>query len=97
MERTAGAGRPYAAADRARAVAHALARRREGAGLERIARELGVSRTALVDWLREPSFERVEVIAEESHHGGLTVHGPHGVRVEGLSLIEVAELLRRLC
>lgn len=96
MVRMAGVGRPYDADDRARIVAHAIARRREGAGMKAIAREVGVSSTTLYDWLRGPRFERVEVVAEAAHHTRHTVHGPHGVRVEGLSLADVAELLRRL-
>jgi predicted transcriptional regulator len=96
MVRTAGAGRPYGAEDRARIVAHAMARRRAGAGVESIAREVGVSSTTLYDWLRRPTFERVEVTTDVLGRGGHTVHGPRGVRVEGLSLAEVAELLSRL-
>jgi len=96
MVRTRGAGRPYDAGDRARVVEHAIARRREGAGIGAIAREVGVSSTTLYEWLREPRFEAVEIVGRVQRGEGLVVHGPHGVRVEGLSVAELADLLRRL-
>ncbi|HWP04994.1 MAG TPA: hypothetical protein VNN72_04595 [Polyangiaceae bacterium] len=53
-------------------------------------------------WLGEKrpsaSFERVEVVATAASPAArkLIVHGPRGLRVEGLELADVAELVRRV-
>jgi hypothetical protein len=94
MVRAPGQGRPYAASDRARALEYASHRRRGGVGLVSIAKEIGVSPNTLVKWLRASRFEPVEVISVE--RGGHVVHGPCGTRIEGLSLDEIARLIRSL-
>jgi transposase len=94
MVRARGQGRPYPASDRARALDYAARLQREGVGLARIAREVGVAPNTLVKWLRASPFEPVEVVAVERR--GHILHGPRGVRVEGLSLEEIAQLIRSL-
>lgn len=84
----------------------------EGATQETVARELGLSPWTLSRWSvqarraksREQTaaaataaFHRVKVKPEAAGRGGATVvHGPSGVRVEGLSVQQVAQLLREL-
>jgi hypothetical protein len=93
LVRAAGRGRPYADADRVRAVEYATRRREEGAGMVRVAREIGISRVTLKKWLVGNAFARVEIATAP---GAYTVHAPHGVRIDGLTLEEIGELLRRL-
>jgi hypothetical protein len=81
-------------------IAYADERRAAGVALESIGHELGVSWLTLSRWSTRPSgFRRVEV-AEAADAAtttaGFTVHGAHGVRVEGLALDDVVVLLRRL-
>jgi hypothetical protein len=65
-----------------------------------VTRELAVRRDTLLAWAgptvaaAKPRFVPVAVVEERA--GRIVVHGPHGVRVEGLDLAGVAELLRRL-
>ena len=96
MVRGGGQGRPYSLSERAQALEYAARRRREGAGLLRIARELGIARGTLVKWIAMPTFDIVKVadVAARSVHA--TVHGPRGLRIEGLSVAEIVELIRSL-
>jgi DNA invertase Pin-like site-specific DNA recombinase len=106
VKKQAGSGprNRYTAALRAQAVEYGRARREEGASEEATARELGISRKALRKWLGEASatadFKRVEVVADEARAARrgsrLVLHGPGGVRVEGLDVESLAELMRRL-
>lgn len=45
---------------------------------------------------RPPRFVPVSVVADVTTPAQIVVHGPGGVRIEGLDLGAVAELLRRL-
>lgn len=85
------------------------ARRAQGATAEQVASELGLRHRLLERWAAEArprdmrpalaGFHAVQVVAEPAkalQRGGLVVHGPGGLRVEGLSLEQVAELLRRV-
>jgi transposase len=62
--------------------------------------ELGVAWKTLMFWARstqKTAFHAIElqgVHVQES--AGCVVHGPSGIRIEGLTLLEVAELIRRL-
>lgn len=94
LVRVAARGRPYREADRARALEYARGRQREGATVNRVAGELGISHETLKSWMAGGAFERVEIVTEAMR--GHTLCGPRGVRVEGLTLDEIAELLRRL-
>jgi hypothetical protein len=69
-----------------------------------VARELGISQTTLTRWKlqgrRDPGLPHLRPVsvlpAPPTFAGALSVHGPHGLRVEGLDLDAVAELIRRL-
>lgn len=65
-----------------------------------VLRELGMRRETLAGWVAPPAPKEtprfVPVTVVETPAGRLVVHGPGGVRVEGLDVAGVAELLRRL-
>lgn len=92
-----GRGRPYPKGLRDELMQYLRARRAAGAKLETIGAEIGVPWKTLSRWSgpqrRRKAFRRVEVVAPSAV---VTVHGPHGVRIEGLDLDGLAELLRRL-
>jgi transposase-like protein len=86
-------------------------REQQGANINGIALELGVSTTSLMRWSRKAAesaegFRAVElVVGPESSAvtskparlaGTVVVHGPRGLRVEGLTVAELAELIDRL-
>ena len=84
-------------------VEYAEKRREQNAGLQRIAREVGIAGITLDRWLQKlgkprraivPTFRRIEVMATTP--AGFVVHGPRGVHVVGLCVAELAELLTRL-
>jgi len=83
-------------------LSYTVARRRQGAKLVEVAAELGMKSHTLSRWLGEKktstSFERVEIVASAAAPAArkLVVYGPRGLRVEGLDLAEVAELMRRV-
>jgi transposase len=95
-----GAGRRYPVAVRRQGAAYLAARRAGGAAVSVVTRELAVRRDTLLGWARPaaaPAKARfLPVAVVEERAGRIVVHGPHGVRVEGLDLAGVAELLRRL-
>lgn len=100
-----GAGRPYPEPLRRAADAYRREREREGASVRRVAAELGVSGASLARWGRgreEPAgeFRAIEIVAElaepVSPVSAVVVHGPRGLRIEGLSLQELAALIERL-
>jgi len=69
-----------------------------------VARELGVSQTTLTRWRLEarrdpglPHLRPVSVLpTPPTFSGAISVQGPRGLRIEGLDLGAVAELIRRL-
>ena len=83
---------------RAEAVAFARAAHASGERYKTIAATLGLKPDTLMRWCRagrEPKkFTRV--VVKRTAPPRLTVHGPTGTRIEGLSLDQVAELLRAL-
>jgi transposase-like protein len=96
---------PYPAELRGEAVEYARERRGQGATWSLIAQELGLGIDSLTRWVElagghgdAQRFRRVAVKANETPAavGALVLHGPGGVRVEGLDVGTVAELLRRL-
>jgi transposase len=95
-----GAGRRYPAVVRRQGAAYLAARRAAGATVSTVTRELAIRRDTLLGWARpagaqsKPRFMPVAVVEERASR--IVVHGPHGVRVEGLDVAGVAELLRRL-
>lgn len=100
-ERT-GAGRPYPEVLRAAALEYRQEREREGAALREVAAELGVSAVSLERWSgrrreREASFRPIEVVGEPVRRtSAVVVYGPRGLRIEGLTVSEIAELFARL-
>ena|SRR5215207_2437819 len=95
-----GRGRAYPTALRNRVVTYLEARRAEGGSVPTIGAELGLCVSTLLRWTKaRPSpaaFERVRVVADRAPPSALVVHGPCGLRLEGLQLADVAELVRRL-
>jgi transposase len=97
-----GVGRPYPAHLRTQVLAHVERRSRAGIALESIAAEVGLSATTLRKWKRNaagtarPAFCEVEIVSPSAPPSALVVHGPAGLRIEGATIAEVAELVRRL-
>jgi transposase len=94
-----GRGRAYPKGLMGKLLSYTVARRRQGAKIVEVATELGMKFHTLSRWLGEKrptaSFERVEVVAPPAPRT-LIVHGPRGLRIEGLDLAGVAELVRRV-
>jgi len=100
-----GRGRPYPKGLLEKILSYTVARRRQGAKLVEVAAELGLHDQALSRWLGEKRaanrFDRVEVIASAQNAATtvastIVVHGPRGLRIEGLELAALAELVRRV-
>ena len=97
-----GRGRRFPRELRQRAVEYCR-QRRSGGGVtwQMLQTELGVSSKSLMLWTRHEgrtAFHAMEIQRVEVQRSGTqcVMHGPCGVRVEGLTLAEVAELIRRL-
>lgn len=101
-----GRGRAYPEAIRRRAVAYYRARRDEGAVIADIGPELGLPWQTVQRWatlegqhaLQPASFAPVEILhaATLDKRGALVVYGPASLRIEGLDMDTLVELLRRL-
>jgi transposase len=99
-----GRGRPYPKGLMGKLLSYTVARRRQGAKIVEVAAELGMKFHTLGRWLgekRAAGFERVEVVAAIAAPTPpaarqLVVHGPRGLRIEGLDLLGIAELVRRV-
>lgn len=99
-----GRGKRYPRALLEKMLSYTVARRRQGATLLAVGGELGMNWKTLARWLGERKaarFERVEISAPTptvapSMPLPIVVHGPRGLRIEGLDVNSVAELLRRL-
>jgi transposase len=95
-----GRGKPYPKGLLEKILSYTVARRRQGAELLTVGAELGISGNMLGRWLgarkASPRFERVQVAAGPAPTRTLVVHGPRGLRIEGLDVGGVAELVRRL-
>lgn len=97
-----GTGRPYPGTLRRAAIEYQHKRQREGVSLHAVAAELGMSEATLARWSRrreEPTaaFRAIEVVAEPADmSGAIVVHGPRGLRIEGLSVEGLARLIERL-
>ena len=94
-----GRGKRFPKPLRSKLIAYIRVRRQAGATLKTIASEIGIGFKTISRWLLEehkgPAFRRVQVV-EQQPKRRLTVHGPCGLRVEGMALEQLAELLRRL-
>jgi transposase len=106
-----GVGRPYPEALRQAAVEYRREREQEGASVRTVAAELGLTGTSLVRWSRgavetRAAFRAIEVVGQGqceergvepvSGASAVVVHGPRGLRVQGLTVAELAELIARL-
>lgn len=99
-----GRGKRYPRALLEKILSYTVARRRQGATLLAVGGELGMNWKTLARWLGERKaarFERVEVSAPTPAVTApmplpIVVYGPRGLRIEGLDVSGVAELLRRL-
>ena len=91
-----GRGRVIGGPIRREMVEYTSERVNEGASPSAIARELGISPATLKRWTDRPAFVQVAMRDDASERSGYVVVAACGVRVEGLSLADVAELLRRL-
>jgi transposase len=93
---------------RAIAVAYVEARTAQGVNGMAACRELGIGRDTFLRWRRSlatpprpedlPSFRPVEIAAPTAPAAAATlvVHGPLGLRIEGLDVAALAALLRAL-
>ena len=100
-----GRGKPYPKGLLEKILSYTVARRRQGAKLVEVAAELGLHDQALSRWLGEKRaskrFDRVDVVAPPPAApppvaSTIVVHGARGLRIEGLELAAVAELVRRV-
>ena len=98
LERGKHKRRRYPAALRRRITDHVREQRGAGVPLNEIARAIGISSTLLHRWeLRlSQKFRRVELAVAPQKTSRWSLHAPRGVRVEGLSLEDLVEVLRRL-
>ncbi len=93
-----GQGRPYPARLRERVVAAVDDLVASGESSMQVARALGLPYRTIDRWRRQerPTFRAVVVSDSDASRGGLVLHGPLGLRVEGLDVDSLADLLRRL-
>ena len=94
-----GRGIRYPVELRAKLIAETWSRREAGGTLEAIGEELGVPWRTLARWCTaerksKQGFRAVEIVAVPSAMP--VVHGPRGLRIEGLDIEGIAELVRRL-
>jgi hypothetical protein len=97
-----GAGKPFPDDLRRAVVDYAARKLKAGCTVESVARELGISAMSVARWTQR--FEkapeaglmrRVEVLAETAvPSSGLVVHTPSGLRIEGLDLGRLVQLVR---
>jgi predicted transcriptional regulator len=100
---TRGRGHPYPRSLIAQVVRYAQVQRTAGVPLEKIGEELGLPWRTIRRWLsiaRSTDFRAVEIVERVAPaaqpRAEVVVLAPHGVRVEGLDIDGIAELLRRL-
>jgi len=100
-----GRGKPYPKGLLEKILSYTVARRRQGAKLVEVAAELGLHDQALSRWLGEKRaskrFDRVDVVAAvpaapPSAQSPIVVYGARGLRIEGLELAAIVELVRRV-
>ena len=98
LESGRGKRRHYPEQLRQRIVDYVREQRAAGVALKSIAQVVGVSSTLLHRWdiKRIGKFCRVELGAAPTRASGCVLHAPHGVRVEGLAVDQLADILRRL-
>ena len=93
-------GKPYDSGLRERAVSWSRAQRAAGRTWEAIGAELGIGLDTVRRWCLSESSSTalvpVTVVEESTAPHTVSVVSPSGFRVDGLSLIEAAALLREL-
>jgi transposase-like protein len=82
-------------------LAHLKERRDAGASFREVAAELGVGNETLRNWIRprrrrSSAVRPVSIASRAVLSAALVVHGPAGVRIEGLDVAAVAALLKEL-
>lgn len=70
--------------------------RSEGSSYREIADAVGVKFQTLMSWRAQQQSTVLVAVRVSMPSRGMTVHGPRGLRVEGLSLDDVAALWTRL-
>jgi hypothetical protein len=99
-----GKGRRYPESVKREVIAYLTERRKVGRGLATTSAELGIPERSIKLWssaprpTTTPRFVAMTVgdAAEISPPPRIVVHAPGGVRIEGLDVAAVADLLRRL-
>ena len=97
-----GRGRAYPKGLLEKLLSYTVARRRQGASIVEVASEVGMNFRTLARWLgarKAARFGRVVVaapVAAAAADVAIVVHGPRGLRIEGLDVAGVAELVRRV-
>lgn len=98
-----GRGRAYPKGLLEKLLSYTVARRRQGASIVEVASEVGINFRTLARWVgarKTARFGRVVVAAPVTTAANaavrIVVHGPRGLRIEGLDLVAVAELVRRV-
>lgn len=98
-----GRGRAYPKGLLEKLLSYTVARRRQGASVVEVASEVGINFRTLARWLgarKTARFGRVvvaaPVVTTAAAAAPIIVHGPRGVRIEGLDVAGVAELVRRV-
>jgi hypothetical protein len=98
-----GAGRRYPETLKREVLAYLAERRKEGRGYATVSAELGIPRRSLKLWsaaprqTANPRFVAMTIgEAAPAPVSGIVVHAPGGLRIEGLDLGGLVELLRRL-
>jgi transposase-like protein len=101
-----GRGRRYPAELQRQVVAYVRQRRERGATLKSAAREVEVSWRTVEHWCNRkrptPPPKKAALLtpvvlrATPEPTAKVVVHGPHGLRIEGLNVSQIVELLARL-
>jgi hypothetical protein len=99
-----GPGRRYPEALKREVLAYLAERRKVGRGPATVAVELGIPERSVKLWSEAPrpsgapTFVAMSVgtAANDASVPRIVVHGPTGVRVDGLDVAALADLLRRL-
>lgn len=105
-----GAGKPYPDRLRRQVAQYARAALSEGEAIEGVARDLGISAMSIKRWLvrigrgdgGSAELRRVEIVPDRREAGTalaaapLVVHGPGGLRIEGLTVPGLVQLMRAL-
>lgn len=92
-------GRPYKAEAKRAAIEYANARRRTGASFTAIGKELGLSAVTVEGWVASGALVPVEVVGvREARESSalILIDTRRGLRVEGLNVDELTQLLGRL-